>query len=133
MHGVVRRLQQKSQRPVGSRLYNQGEGDHFTAYMVAKSKEKNPVKLSKMIDIPSTLPQSWWQKLLRMPGRPNPEYYVILKDFEEHAEFRAANELTPSLNTKPEESRVVILGFTEDKMAIYQYVDTCAVPVSIKE
>ena len=59
MHVVVRRLQQKSQRPVGSRLYNQGEGDHFTAYMVAKSKEKNPVKLSKMIDIPSTLPQSW--------------------------------------------------------------------------
>jgi hypothetical protein len=49
------------------------------------------------------------------------------------AEFQAANELTPSLNIKPEESRVVIFGFTEDKMAVYQYVDTCAVPISIKE
>jgi len=117
-------------QPVRFRLYN--KGPFFDYYMYIQSQKESPIKLSKMVDISPTLPQTWWERLWGKPGNPNPEYYALLKDFEENAAFRAEKKLTPSVNDKSEQ-RIILLGFTKDNMPIYQRIDAPEVPVSIKE
>jgi hypothetical protein len=128
LQGMLVKSAQRYRRPVMSRGFSKD-----AAYMYLKSKDPEKPKISKLVDISPTLPQTWYQKLFKRPADPNSEYYSLLKDYEEHNEFRKEKGLVPP-PFKKTQSRIVLVGFDDIyRKPIYEVVKTDPDQYSLKE